>query len=58
MNWNVRSAQGNVSAVEIWVGASYADLKSFSTGGANGKAKTGAWTRLGTLFVLRNKADD
>lgn len=57
VKWDVRHAKNDVTAVEVWVGANPAKLQLFSAGGANGEAKTGPWTRPGTHFVLKNKAD-
>ena len=57
VKWNVRQAKNDVTAVEVWVGANPAKLQLFAAGGANGESKTGPWTRPGTHFVLKNKAN-
>lgn len=57
VKWDVHTTHSDVSTVEIWVGTSSSDQKLFAEGGASGESKTGPWTRPGTHFTLKSKAD-
>lgn len=57
VHWDASKAGSNTDSTEIWVGSSNADAKLFSAGGNSGEAKTDAWTRPGTHFILKNKPD-
>lgn len=57
VKWDVSKAHSDVSTVEVWVGTNSSDQKLFAEGGASGESKTGPWTRPGTHFTLKNKAD-
>jgi hypothetical protein len=56
VKWDVRETDKKVSNTELWVGSSPDDLKLFSSGGSQGEAKTGPWTRPGLNFVLKDAA--
>ena len=51
VSWDL-SDQPHLSSVELWVGGG-GDEKLFAAGGPTGSARTGAWTRPGTLFRLK-----
>lgn len=55
VHWDAGKAGETTNSTEIWVGTSNTDSKLFSAGGATGDTKTGAWTRPGIHFVLKNK---
>jgi hypothetical protein len=55
VKWDAHAAHHKTSDVEIWVGTDPTDLKLFVAGGAQGEAKTGAWTRPGMHFVIKDK---
>lgn len=55
VRWDVRSSHPATTDVEIWVGSEKSKLQLFAAGGAFGNAETGAWTRPGTRFVLKDK---
>lgn len=57
VKWDVRKSESSVSSVEVWVGSGSAAPQLFAAGGSHGDAKTGPWTRPGTHFVLKDKAD-
>lgn len=46
-----------VTAIELWVGAG-PNAKLFAAGGVRGEAKTGAWTRPGEQFALKQAGTD
>jgi hypothetical protein len=56
VKWDVHEAGKKVSGTQLWVGSSPDELKLFSSGGAQGEAKTGPWTRPGLNFVLKDSA--
>lgn len=56
VKWDVQDTDKKVSSTELWVGSSPDDLKLFSSGGSQGEAKTGPWTRPGLNFVLKDAA--
>jgi len=57
VKWDASKAGVSTDGTEIWTGASDADAKLFSAGGATGQTQTGPWSRPGTRFVLKNKQD-
>lgn len=56
VKWDIRESDKAVSNTDLWVGNSPDDLKLFSSGGAQGEAKTGPWTLPGLNFVLKDHA--
>jgi len=55
VKWDVHAAHGKTSGVSVLVGTDPTDLKLFVSGGAQGEAQTGPWTRSGAHFVLKDK---
>lgn len=53
VEWNAPGVEG----AQLFVGEG-ADAKLFAAGGNTSKGPTGPWVRPGTVFVLRNAADD
>lgn len=57
IHWDAGKAGVDTDNTEVWVGSADSEAKLFAEGGSSGDAKTDAWTRPGTRFLLKNKLD-
>ncbi|MHC9085634.1 hypothetical protein ACYX7E_11475 [Luteimonas sp. RIT-PG2_3] len=55
ISWDVSQQHPNVTNVQIFAGPD-SEPVLFSSGGATGSVETGAWTKPGTIFRLRDGA--
>jgi hypothetical protein len=57
IHWDASKSGVGTGSTEVWVSSPNSETKLFAAGGASGNAKTDAWTRPGTEFLLKNKLD-
>jgi hypothetical protein len=54
VKWDLHGTHPDANTVDIYVDDG-SNVRLFTEGGASGEAKTGAWTRPGLTFILKNK---
>lgn len=58
VKWDVRTEHPGVTETEVWTGPTTEKLTLFAASTAIGEARTGPWAGPGSIFVLRDRANN